>query len=167
MDYGLIFDEGSAAAAANAGSDDCPYATEGSCRRAWLAGWSFDRDNQLESWHTRGRADHAASVAREACPYVDGMAAETWLEGWTEAAADEANRQRTEAGQRVIDVTPTWSGLMPALLAVIEDGTDAGREAARAELFRLAAIVDEANAAARLRRDAAAEMDHSSKEPNA
>lgn len=43
---------------------------------------------------------------------------------------------------RTIDATPTWAGLMPALIALIENGTDQGREKAVAELMRLAAAAD-------------------------
>ena len=48
-----------------------------------------------------------------------------------------------------IDVTPTWAGIMPGLIAVLEDGTQAGKDAARAELMRLAHAVDASNAAAK------------------
>jgi len=48
-----------------------------------------------------------------------------------------------------IDITPTWVGILPALLAVIQNGTPQGRAAATEELQRLAATVDAMNAAAR------------------
>lgn len=48
-----------------------------------------------------------------------------------------------------IDVTPTWAALLPALLAVLKDGTPEGQAMAREELFRLAVAVDAANARAR------------------
>jgi hypothetical protein len=42
-----------------------------------------------------------------------------------------------------IDMTPTWSGLLPALLAVIQNAeTVEGRKAAEAELMRMARIAD-------------------------
>ncbi|SKB49845.1 hypothetical protein [Sphingopyxis flava] len=41
-----------------------------------------------------------------------------------------------------IDVTPTWSGILPALLAAHENGTFEGRKIAQAELERMAAIAD-------------------------
>jgi hypothetical protein len=43
-----------------------------------------------------------------------------------------------------IDLTPTWAGMLPALLAVLEGGTDEGRDLARAELVRMAEIADRA-----------------------
>ncbi len=49
----------------------------------------------------------------------------------------------------IIDITPTWVGILPALVAVIQNGTPQGRAAATAELQRLAATVDAMNAAAR------------------
>lgn len=51
--------------------------------------------------------------------------------------------QKTE----FIDMTPNWSGIMPALMAVLEDGTETGKKEVRAELMRLAAEVDRRNAA--------------------
>ena len=43
---------------------------------------------------------------------------------------------------RYIDATPTWAGIMPALLAAIADGTPAAQDAARAEIMRLARQMD-------------------------
>lgn len=43
---------------------------------------------------------------------------------------------------RTIDATPTWEGLMPALLAVIENGTPEGAANAQAELMRIARALD-------------------------
>lgn len=50
---------------------------------------------------------------------------------------------------KTIDLTPTWAGLMPAFIAVLQDGAPEGQEAIRGELMRLAGIVDSANEAAR------------------
>ena len=44
-----------------------------------------------------------------------------------------------------IDITPTWTALMPALIAALTNGTKEGREIARAELMRLAGEVDKLN----------------------
>ena len=52
---------------------------------------------------------------------------------------------------RTIDVTPTWTDLMPALFAVLQNGTEEGRAIAQAELTRLAKIVDDQNAEAKTR----------------
>lgn len=43
---------------------------------------------------------------------------------------------------RVIDMTPTWAGILPGLLAILESGTGEGRKIAREELTRLASIAD-------------------------
>jgi hypothetical protein len=44
---------------------------------------------------------------------------------------------------KTVDLTPTWSGILPALLAVIANGeTVEARKAAEAELRRMAAIAD-------------------------
>lgn len=44
-----------------------------------------------------------------------------------------------------IDLTPTWRGILPALLAAMTDGTAEGRRIAREELTRMAALADERN----------------------
>ena len=44
---------------------------------------------------------------------------------------------------QVIDITPTWSGVMPILLAGYENGSEVGRKAAESELYRLAKMMDE------------------------
>ncbi len=45
-----------------------------------------------------------------------------------------------------INLTPTWSAIMPALLDIVENGTAKGKKEARAELQDLAKKVDAANA---------------------
>jgi hypothetical protein len=49
-------------------------------------------------------------------------------------------------GPETIDLTPTWSGILPALLLVLESGTAEGRKMARDELRRMAQAADQANA---------------------
>jgi len=44
-----------------------------------------------------------------------------------------------------IDITPTWTGLMPAFIAVLEGGGETGKDMARQELFKLAQAVDHTN----------------------
>lgn len=53
-----------------------------------------------------------------------------------------------------IDLTPTWAGLMPALILALTHGTGEGRRMAAEELERLARSVDSANARARARAEA-------------
>jgi len=48
---------------------------------------------------------------------------------------------------RTINITPTWEGITPMLLAVIENGTPEGAAEAREELMRMARIADRAVAA--------------------
>jgi hypothetical protein len=40
------------------------------------------------------------------------------------------------------DITPTWKGILPLLLAAYKDGTDKGREIAKLELQRMAEAAD-------------------------
>lgn len=53
---------------------------------------------------------------------------------------------REQNAPRFIDVTPTWADLMPAFFQILENGTDTGKELARAELTRLAQMADRINA---------------------
>lgn len=50
---------------------------------------------------------------------------------------------------KTITITPTWEGLLPALLAVLTDGEAQGQVAVREELTRMARAADVANDAAR------------------
>ena len=45
---------------------------------------------------------------------------------------------------RTIDITPTWRGVLPILLAAYTDGNATGRQTALAELYRMADIADRA-----------------------
>jgi hypothetical protein len=49
---------------------------------------------------------------------------------------------------RVIDITPTWAGLVPAFVALNETGTDEGRATAITEIRRMAQAADAHNATA-------------------
>lgn len=42
-----------------------------------------------------------------------------------------------------IDCTPTWEGILPALLLLLNDGDIEGKKTAKAELSRMAKIADE------------------------
>jgi hypothetical protein len=65
------------------------------------------------------------------------------------AALARFNKKKSAANPKepkVIDLTPTWSGILPALLLVLESGTAEGRKMVREELVRMAAAADQANA---------------------
>lgn len=47
--------------------------------------------------------------------------------------------------RKTIDLTPTWRGIMPALLAAVRDGTPESRSIAIEELNRLADFADAVN----------------------
>lgn len=44
--------------------------------------------------------------------------------------------------EKTIEITPTWQGLVGALLLVYEHGNATGRATARAELQRMAKLAD-------------------------
>jgi len=88
-----------------------------------------------------------------------------WLfypnDNWSgQPAVTEAKRERDEqtapmrsdvakefGGMKVetIDLTPTWAGILPALMAVLEHGTEEGKKHVRSELKRLAEFADSHN----------------------
>lgn len=63
------------------------------------------------------------------------------------------------AAPRSVDVTPTWAGLLPALLAVLDNGTAQGRAMAKEELARMAVAADKAVADQKARAAARAEAE--------
>ena len=54
-------------------------------------------------------------------------------------------------GVDYIDCTPTWEGLLPGMLGVLESTTasDESKQLIRDEILRMARAVDKANAAAK------------------
>lgn len=60
---------------------------------------------------------------------------------------------------RTIDMRMTWRMAAQIIAAALENGTGAGREAARAELFRMAEILDAMNDQQREAAEAQAEAD--------
>ena len=59
--------------------------------------------------------------------------------------------------QTALDMTPTWAALMPAFIAVLQNGKGDGPRIAAEELTRLAASVDAMNARARASGEATAD----------
>ena len=49
--------------------------------------------------------------------------------------------EQTETN-RTIDLTPTWEGILPALIAAMIDGTPTGQSIARQELQSMARAAD-------------------------
>lgn len=41
-----------------------------------------------------------------------------------------------------VDITPSWRGILPGLIMLIENGTFEGQKIAREELNRMAALAD-------------------------
>lgn len=67
--------------------------------------------------------------------------------------------QTREDGTQFIDATPTWAGLMPGLVAALQNGGPLGQTIAREELLRLAGAVDAMNAANKAARDNAPDVE--------
>lgn len=55
-------------------------------------------------------------------------------------------------GKQYIDVTPSWEGILPYLITIMQDGSYEGQKLAREELHRMAHLAD---AAVRIQREAA------------
>ena len=67
-------------------------------------------------------------------------------EYWQGVARREAVKRGMASEPVVISLKPTWQGLMPALIAMLESGTEEGKAIAREELLKLARDVDALNA---------------------
>lgn len=52
-----------------------------------------------------------------------------------------------------IDATPTWAAMLPALLALVQDGSAQGNALARAEMLRMARVADQHVATAKAQAD--------------
>lgn len=51
----------------------------------------------------------------------------------------------TETESYGVDLTPTWRGILPALIMVLENGSNEGRDLAKDELRRMAHAADQWN----------------------
>jgi hypothetical protein len=79
---------------------------------------------------------------------VNGADLVDWFADWradAKAALEGAPAPAETGG--TVRLVPTWRGVLPALLAVLQDGSDKGRELARLELARMARAADMHNAA--------------------
>lgn len=76
--------------------------------------------------------------------------AEQIAHDWNSFSTSKGYRSRYRAepfeGVRFIDMKPTWTQAAQIIAAALENGTDKGRDAARAELFRMASILDQITA---------------------
>lgn len=43
---------------------------------------------------------------------------------------------------KTIDITPTWAGILPTLLVLLQDGSNEGQKTAREELQKMARAAD-------------------------
>lgn len=59
-------------------------------------------------------------------------------------ATMKASLGETTDGKKIFyeDITPTWSGSVHALIALVENGTPASKNFAKGELIRMARILD-------------------------
>lgn len=100
-----------------------------------------------------GQAARRAGVPISKCPYdFEGTRGERWTLGWRETDAAESPSEAVSAmldTAETIDMTPTWAAVLPIYIACLEDGTEAGKRAAREELARMAAAADRWNALAK------------------
>lgn len=51
---------------------------------------------------------------------------------------------------RTVDLTPTWSNIVPMLVLLIEHGNSEGRRTAWDQLYKMARLADERNEMARM-----------------
>lgn len=118
-----------------------------------------------------GRKAYAAGADAAAMPYSEGgERAARWSLGYAEAKADaESLGKAAPVPAGVIDMTPTWAGMLPTLRMLVENGSAEGRRIAWEELGKAAALADERNrlatriaAASQIVRDARGGFDEAS-----
>ena len=98
----------------------------------------------------RGFADKAARRAAAHAERGEIMAALGPVSPEEKAARDSsAFIESPAAPVQTIDMTPTWRGILPVFLALLENGTAEGRRTAREELGRMADLADSLVAARR------------------
>lgn len=105
--------------------------------------------------YAKGTGKNAAHAYFTDCP-VDALAT---VAAMADGAADpEALKTARDAchladvepeAPRVVDMTPTWASLAPALFLALTKGTPEGQDIARAELTRALSALDDMNAAAK------------------
>lgn len=104
-------------------------------RNIWEISTGNGRDVDADDWDSHREKCNAA-VAETHTDEID-------IDEWQRRALDRlTGTDDKPAKPRRIDATPTWKGIMPALIAVIENGTSEGRENAVEELMRLACAAD-------------------------
>lgn len=100
-------------------------------------------DSTREGWQaleSAQAAERAARAERETVRRNRRLQAE----GMAAIAKAEQQAANVES-LRVIDMTPTWAGILPTLRALIENGNPEGRRTAWAELEKMARLADERN----------------------
>jgi hypothetical protein len=100
-----------------------------------------ERNEVLSAFTTQGKADgemldicHGLRVVKTETPVAEGYA-KAWI--------DRKPYIADVAATQYFDLTPTWSGLMPALIAAAGNGSQGAID----ELMGLAATVDRLNVA--------------------
>lgn len=120
--------------------------TRDSAASSWAVQFGdYDRDVVADELADSYADEYAARIISTADDKASIDAAVAKLNG-REAIIPPAAEPEAPA-RVVVDVTPTWAGLLPALLAVLESGNATGRKMAREELARMAAAADMAVAA--------------------
>lgn len=118
----------------------------------------YEHGTKMLPAHTKAQWREGLKRAGFAVIDYCGAAREAALAAGDEATANaiamgrapapvEAVEAPKPAPVRTIDVTPTWSAIVPVLLAALENGTDEGKRMAREEIMRMADLLDAANAA--------------------
>lgn len=96
------------------------------------------RIDQTSNAHTFADRDEAEQIAADFNAYWETKGRE-YRAHVTSPETDEENPMAPIVS---VDLTPTWPEAARIIAAALENGTGTGREMARAELFRMAAILD-------------------------
>ena len=78
-------------------------------------------------------------------PLDESIMAESTTELLSESEEQGDSNDDLFTDEKGEDLTPTWTGLMPALMLVLENGLPEGKAGVRSELMRLAEFADRMN----------------------
>lgn len=80
--------------------------------------------------------------------YIVNLYERRWREGLGLGGWIEDENGKVVAGRkpiRTIDLTPTWTAILPVLVVALTDGSDKAKALAKEELQRMAQIADSAS----------------------
>lgn len=144
------YHQGRSAFEAGVSFESCPFLA-GERAARWKLGWNEMRADVVRAGRIIAHdCERGECSADELAPYGDKVTESVRRRLAMQEAAPVAKPEPAPVdafglSPLIIDMTPTWAAIMPALIAALENGTETGKDMARKELMRLAQTVDALN----------------------